>query len=136
MPAIEVDFDVFKELTRRRPNETVTENDILRQLLGLGAQKNSSVAASGSAPGEWITKGVRFPAGTEFRATYKGKTYLARVENGALVLNGQRFDSPSAGAMSITRKPVNGWTFWEARQPGRTSWQIIKALRSSAPASG
>jgi hypothetical protein len=71
------------------------------------------------------------PAGTEFLATYKGKTYLARAENGALVLNGRRLDSPSAAAMSITGKPVNGWTFWEGRLPGRTAWQIIKAQRSS-----
>jgi hypothetical protein len=108
----------------------VSENDVLRQVLGLANQRTSTTATSSSAPGEWVTKGVRFPAGTEFRATYKGKTYLARAENGALVLNGRRFDSPSAAAMSITGKPVNGWTFWEGRLPGRTSWQIIKALRS------
>jgi hypothetical protein len=131
MPHIEVDFDVFKALTARRPSEDVTENDVLRDLLRLPARK--APPAGGSAPasaGEWVTKGVRFPAGTEFRAGYKGRTYLARVENGALVLNGERFDSPSAAAMAITGKPVNGWTFWEGRLPGRTSWQIIKALRS------
>jgi hypothetical protein len=31
---------------------------------------------------------VRFQAGTEFRAYYKGETHLARVQNGALVRNG------------------------------------------------
>lgn len=128
MPTIEVDFEVYKELIRRRPSEAVSENDVLRQLLGLANQKTSAPASP--APGEWVTKGVRFPSGTEFRATYKGKTYLARAENGALVLNGRRFDSPSAAAMSITGKPVNGWTFWEGRLPGRTAWQIIKAQRS------
>lgn len=129
MPAIEVDFEVYKELIRRRPSEAVSENDVLRKVLGLANQKAATIATAGPAPGEWVTKGVRFPAGTEFRATYKGKTYLARAENGALVLNGRRFDSPSAAAMSITGKPVNGWTFWEGRLPGRTSWQIIKAQR-------
>lgn len=129
MPTIDVDFEVYKELIRRRPSEAVSENDVLRQVLGLANQKTSTTASAGPAPGEWVTKGVRFPAGTEFRATYKGKTYLARAENGALVLNGQRFDSPSAAAMSITGKPVNGWTFWEGRLPGRTAWQIIKAQR-------
>ncbi len=130
MPAIEVDFEVYKELIRRRPSEAVSENDVLRQLLGLASQRTPTTVTSGPVPGEWVTKGVRFPAGTEFRATYKGKTYLARAENGALVLNGRRFDSPSAAAMSITGKPVNGWTFWEGRLPGRTAWQIIKAQRS------
>ena len=130
MPAIEVDFEVYKELIRRRPSEAVSENDVLRQVLGLANQRTPATVNSSPVPGEWVTKGVRFPAGTEFRATYKGKTYLGRAENGALVLNGQRFDSPSAAAMSITGKPVNGWTFWEGRLPGRTAWQIIKAQRS------
>ena len=130
MPAIEVDFEVYKELIRRRPSEAISENDVLRQVLGLANQRTPATVNSSPVPGEWVTKGVRFPAGTEFRATYKGKTYLGRAENGALVLNGQRFDSPSAAAMSITGKPVNGWTFWEGRLPGRTAWQIIKAQRS------
>ncbi|HEX5139525.1 MAG TPA: DUF2924 domain-containing protein [Dehalococcoidia bacterium] len=131
MPTIEVDFDVFKELTARRPREDVTENDVLRQLLQLPARKPAPAAQSGQPAGEWVSKGVHFPAGTEFRATYKGRTYLARVENAALVFNGGRYDSPSAAAMAITTVPVNGWTFWEARLPGRTSWQILKAFRGS-----
>jgi hypothetical protein len=133
MPHIEVDFDVFKALTARRPSEEVTENDVLRQLLRLPSRQPSTTSQLAPSAGEWVSKGVRFPAGTEFRATYKGQTYLARVENGALVLSGERFDSPSAAAMSITGKPVNGWTFWEARMPGRTAWQILKALRTSKP---
>ena len=130
MPTIDIDFDVFKALTARRPNQNVTENDVLRDLLGL-PMKGVATVGGGSHPavGEWITKGVRFPPSTEFRANYKGQTYLGRVENGALVLNGHRFDTPSAAAMSITANPVNGWTFWECRLPGQASWQMIKALR-------
>jgi len=132
MPTIQVDFDVFKALTMRRASEEVTENDVLRQLLGLPAHKGASTQPGASAPGDWITKGVRFPAGTEFRATYKGQTYLGRVEGGALVLSGKRFDSPSAAAVSITRNPVNGWRFWQARLPGQAGWKIIESLRKSA----
>lgn len=133
MATIDVDFDVYKALMMRRSSEEVTENDVLRELLGLPPLRPShsrvgSHAQTQSAT-DWIAKGVRFPTGTEFRATYKGKTYLARVENGALVLSGQRFDTPSSAAMSITHNPVNGWTFWEARLPGQTSWRILKALR-------
>lgn len=131
MPTIQVDFDVFKALTMRRASEEVTENDVLRQLLGLSTRKGTPTQPSAPAPGDWITKGVRFPAGTEFRATYKGQTYLARVEGGALVLSGKRFDSPSAAAVSITRNPVNGWRFWEARLPGQAGWKIIEVLRKS-----
>jgi hypothetical protein len=132
MPTIEVDFDVFKALTMRRPSEEVTENDVLRQLLGLPSQNGAALTPGVPTPGAWVTKGVRFPSGTEFRAVYKGQTHLARVENGALVLNGKRFDSPSAAAMSITgNKPVNGWTFWQCRLPGQAGWKMIKALRKS-----
>jgi hypothetical protein len=132
MPTIEVDFDVFKALTMRRPSEEVTENDVLRRLLGLPSRKGAALAPGVAASGDWVTKGVRFPAGTEFRAAYKGQTHLARVENSALVLNGKRFDTPSAAAMSITaNKPVNGWTFWQCRLPGQAGWKMIKALRKS-----
>ena len=129
MRTIEVDFDVFKAITMRRASEDVSENDVLRELLGLPRKKSPPHPQASAVPGDWVTKGVRFPAGTEFRATYKGQTWLARVEGGALVLNDNRFDSPSAAAISITGNPVNGWNFWQCRLPGQASWQIIKALR-------
>jgi len=129
MPTIEVDFDVFKALTARRSTEDVTENDVLRQLLRLPPPSSPIVTADTPRPDDWVTKGVRFPAGTELRATYKGQTYLARVASGALVHNGERFNSPSAAAMSITRNPVNGWTFWEARLPGQGRWMSLKEMR-------
>ncbi len=129
MRTIEVDFDVFKAITMRRAYEDVSENDVLRDLLGLPPRKGLSHSQASAGPGDWVAKGVRFPAGTEFRATYKGQTYLARVEGGALLLNGKRFDSPSAAAISITGSPANGWHFWQCRLPGQASWQMIKALR-------
>lgn len=138
MRTIEVDFDVYKALTLRRPTESVTENDVLRELLGLprtgagtshSAQMPTAISPS-VEPGAWVSKGVRFPHGTEFRAHFKGETYLARVEKGALVYNGQRYDSPSAAAMAITKGPVNGWTFWECRTPGQAAWRMIKTMRS------
>ena len=131
MKTIEVDFDVYKAITLRRPSEEVSENDVLRKILGLPEKKGAAVTGSAPAPGDWVAKGVRFPAGTEFRAAYKGQTYLARVEGGTLVLNGKRYDSPSSAAVSITGNPVNGWTFWECRVPGQAGWKTIKSLRKS-----
>ncbi|MBS0365503.1 MAG: DUF2924 domain-containing protein [Proteobacteria bacterium] len=132
MPTIEVDFDVFKALTARRPAENVSENDVLRELLHLPRSASGSALPARPAPDDWVTKGVRLPAGSELRATYKGQTYLARVAAGALVLNGKRFDSLSAAAMSVTQHPVNGWTFWKARLPGQGRWADLKALRPGA----
>ena len=102
MPTIEVDFDVYKALIARRPTENVTENDVLRQLLHLPKLPGPS-ARDLPAREDWMTKGVRIPAGTELRAKYKGRFYVARVEDGALLLEGRRFDSPSAAAMSISQ---------------------------------
>lgn len=130
VPTIEVDFEVFKALTIRRPAEDFTENDVLRELLGLPSRPNRHVPLSGPVPGDWVAKGVRFPAGTEFRAVHKGKTYLARVEEGALRLGDRRFDSPSAAAVAIAGHPVNGWRFWSCRLPGRSGWQPIETLRT------
>ena len=132
MRTIEVDFDVFKALTMRRPSEDVSENDVLRELLGLPRKKGPVAPPPGPAPGDWITKGVRFPAGTEFRAHYKGQTYLARVEAGALTLDGKRHDSPSSAAVEVTGSAVNGWRFWEARLPGQVGWKIIESMRRAA----
>jgi hypothetical protein len=130
MRTIEVDFDVYKALMMRRPTENVTENDVLRELLQLPRVKpGSAPATAGPAPGDWITKGVRFPAGTEFRAHYKGQTHLGRAEAGALMLNGKPYDSPSSAAVSITGSSVNGWRFWEARLPGEAGWKMIESLR-------
>ncbi len=132
MPSIEVDFDVFKALTARRPTEDVSANDVLRQLLRLPAQSAPAVKSDSPSPEDWVTKGVRLPAGTELRATYKGQVYLARVASGALTYNGKRFNSPSAAAMHITRNPVNGWTFWECRLPGQGRWTSLKELRAAS----
>ena len=84
---------------------------------------------NGVSQGDWVSKGVRFPAGTEFRADYKGETHNGKVDGGALVVSGKRFDTPSRAAMSITKNSVNGWDFWECKFPGKTSWQLITTLR-------
>ena len=78
MRTIEVDFDVYKALTSRRPTEDVSENEVLRDILGLSPkrQRAASTVATSSDANDWIVKGVRFPVGTEFRASYKGQTWL------------------------------------------------------------
>ena len=131
MVMVDVDFEVFKQLTVRRRSETMTENEVIREVLGLSKPANHSKAAtlsnSGGTP--WVSKGIVFPHGTEFRATYKGQQHTGTVQNGALVLNGKRFSSPSAAAVAITSSPVNGWMFWECLLPGTTKWKTIAGLR-------
>lgn len=131
MVTIDVDFEVFKELTVRRRSEAVTENEVIRDVLGLSksAKHSKAVAPSDNGGIPWVSKGVVFPHGTEFRATYKGQQHTGMIQNGALVLNGKRFSSPSAAAVAITSNPVNGWMFWECLIPGTTKWKTIADLR-------
>ena len=129
MPSIEIDFDVFKAITYRRPSEETTENDVLREVFGLPTKKRSSLDLVTPQVGGWVAKGIRFPAGTEFRANYKGRTHLARAEDGGMVVEGKKYDTPSSAAMAITKSNVNGWKFWEARLPGQAGWKMIESLR-------
>jgi negative regulator of replication initiation len=132
MDTIEVDFDVYKSLTCRRRTREMSYNDVLRELLNLPPANPASNSSDPIVtPSDWVCKGVRFPARTEFRATYRGQAYHGKVEAGALVINGNRFTSPSSAAVAITKNPVNGWMFWECRLPGTNSWQTIKLLRTS-----
>lgn len=127
MRSIEIDFEVFKALTARRASEEVTYNDVIRALLGLnGAQVPDTQPRARSA---WTYKGVDFPIGTDFRATYKGKVHYGSVEAGGLVVQGQAASSPSDAARAITGNNVNGWAFWECRFPGETQWKPIMSLR-------
>lgn len=130
MQTIEVDFDVYKQLTVRRATEQVTYNDVIRVLLGIKAEGGSRPSQpDGMSTKDWVTKGVRFPVGTEFRSEYKGNLITAKVDAGALMLNGKSYDSASAAAMAVTDSQVNGWIFWECRLPGESKWKQIKMLR-------
>jgi len=117
MYTIEIDFEVFKEITVRRATEHVTPNDVLRDLLGLAKTKKELTPGNVNAR-PWVTKGVTFPDGAEFRATYRGQVFQAIVRDGALVYNGKKYSSPSAAAVFITGNAVNGWVFWECKLPG------------------
>ena len=128
MSTIEIDFDVFKEITLRRTTEDVSPNDVLRELFGLEPKRRINTSGK-TLEKPWVTKGVTFPNGTLFRTTYKGQLYQAIVENGALVMNGKRYTSPSPAAVQITGNPVNGWVFWECKLPNSDVWQIINKFR-------
>lgn len=60
MMTIDIDFDVFKELTRRRSSEEVTYNDVIRELLGLGVKKNVPSISSTTGRAELGDQGCAF----------------------------------------------------------------------------
>ena len=128
MQTIEIDFDVFKAITVRRKHAGITPNDVLREVFGLEPRQDP-VKQKAHSGKPWVVKGVVFPHGTEFRKSYKGQMYYARIDDGSLLLNGKKFSSPSAAAMSITKNSTDGWKFWECKMPGNHNWQIIISLR-------
>jgi predicted CopG family antitoxin len=129
---VEIDFDVFKSLTNLRTGEEDSMNDVLRRMLRMPALKReNSRIPSHAANGDMTTKGIRFPAGTEFRANHKGQEFLGRIADGQLVVAEKKFASLSRAAMDITGGPINGWTFWECRIPGQSRWQTCKTIRES-----
>lgn len=129
--SIEIDFDVYKEITARRESPEMTPNDVLRKQFDLDpALPNHEANGQRVEYGEpWVWKGVTFPHGTEFRAAYKGKTYHAKAEDGALVYEGEKFKSPSPAARAVTGNSVNGWIFWECKMPDKKNWILIDELK-------
>jgi len=60
--------------------------------------------------------------------TYKGKDYTADIyTSGRIKFQGTNYDTPSAAARAITKKPTDGWYFWKIRHNGELV--RLKALR-------
>ena len=148
---IEIDFDVFKQLTSLRKTENDSYNNVIRRLLGLpdaferivaalaeqmshsersGPSDQGRIFGLGGNWGAWFN-GIFFPEGTQFRATYKGSTYTAKIEEARWVdQNGVSRNSPSDAASAVCKGTnVNGWRFWHALRPGDTDWHRLDELR-------
>jgi hypothetical protein len=126
---IEIDFDVHKKMEAERRSFTETPNEVLRRLLGI---KGSAPVASGRP---WSGDGVTLPHGTELRMEYNGAVYNGRVEDGQWLVEGKRFNSPS-GAAGVARTragkrtKLDGWVYWQVRQPGEHDWKRIEEVRN------
>ena len=114
MPQVEIDFEVFKELTNRRPTETVTYNDVIRELLKLPKPaKSAKPAANGSKP--WVVSDTTFPAGSEFMADHRARKLFGIAKDGKLELSdGGKFRT-FAAAVHVTGSNVNGVAFLEVQ---------------------
>ena len=145
MPQVEVDFEVFKALFSHLENEQDSFNEVIRRLVGLPATEATLPFGETELPGlpipaqggllnyqtggVWFSN-VFFQNGTNFRATYKGKTYRARIQNSQWIDElGIVRTSPSDAATAITQTNVNGWRFWFVRRPQDEDWQRMDALK-------
>jgi predicted CopG family antitoxin len=132
MSTIEIDFEVYKALTMLRENESTSYNDALRRLLRLGIEKAELAEEAPEDSDKGCTmQGINFPEGTQFRVTYKGRTYNAQIRGARWVdQEGCVRTSPSDAATAITRNNVNGWRFWWFKRPGDASWRKLRELQS------
>jgi hypothetical protein len=141
---IDVDLEVFKALTARIETHGQTHNDVVRELLHLdslveyegpqpleGLSRVAEALARSQYAGQFYSRGLVLPDGTELRARYKGREYQARIEGDKWISSdGEEQSSPSAAASAITGTTVNGWRFWEARRPGEKVWRRLDILNA------
>lgn len=138
---IEIDFEVFKELTARRQTEAHTYNDVLRDVLGLFPANSQPTSLSQSVsggdamhpPAGLQLKGLFLPDGSLLRADYKGRRYTAQILGGQWIdSSNNQHTSPSAAAWAITNTNVNGWRFWYAKRPSDQEWRKLEVLQKNS----
>lgn len=100
-----------------------------KQGLDIEAILREALHLDAPVSGDWVTKGVTFPVGTMFRAWHGDRPFWGEVKDGGLWINGQKYTSASAAAVSFTKRPTNGWVIWECRVPGAKDWRRIDAMR-------
>lgn len=112
-------------------------SDQRRGIFGSGKYRNA-LASDASVEGVlakylkgvWFNN-IHFPDGTKFRATYKGRTFLAEIKGNQWVgEDGVARSSPSDAASAISHTNVNGWRFWFVQMPGDPSWRRMDELRT------
>lgn len=114
MPQITIDFECFKEITRRRPDESVSEGDIVRQLLGLD-QAHRGLSET-TVDEFWESEGVKFPVGSILEHKFRdGRHVKATVQSNGVEYAGKIYSGLSPAGVAVTNHQLNGWLFWFVR---------------------
>ncbi len=141
---IEVSDDTFAKLQKLAvPFEDKTPEDVIKRLMAAGDQRakgsrgRRNEVGNGSLVGSALfAHGGSIPHGTELRAVYKGKEYLAVVKDGSLVWDGRSFSSPSKAAVAVIQRTgsdrtgEDGWRFWKYEAPDG-NWKPLDDLRGT-----
>lgn len=134
---IEIDFDVHRLIENERTGFAESANEALRRLLKLPprvAAKSNKKPVNGHR--SWSDEGVTLAHRTAIKMRYNGRLHEGEIVDGKWVVDGKTFDSPSGAAsgVAITRSGkhtrLDGWIYWEAKQPGEDKWTRIAALRT------
>lgn len=126
---IEIDLEVHKEIESRRRSFGQTQNDILRDLLGLGTADEKTTNTMGETGPVWRYKNIPFPVGLELRSQYNRVNHTALVVEHGIEYKGEVFTSPSGAAVEAAGNSVNGWRFWSYYDKGAGRWKSIDSLR-------
>ena len=134
---IDVSFPRWKQLTALMIDESDSYDAVIGRLLDVEdtpVQLSASAPSASKPPAGAYFKGVLLPDGTQLKATYKGRIYMAAIQNGVWVDSeaGVPRNSPSEAAYAITKSGVNGWLFWLVKRPSDSEWQSLSALRTGS----
>lgn len=139
MPTINVSDRTMRRIENRAvPFQDQEPEDVIRRLLDKTEGEDIDSATTSTSPADLVARGGRIPHGTKLRATYKGAEYRAHVDDGKIVWNGQRFESPSKAAIAVIRstgtdrQAENGWRFWDVKTPESGEWRPAQSLRSKS----
>ena len=130
---IEIDFDVHKLIENERHGFDDPPLAALRRLLKL---PNAPAVPPSGAPGgrPWVYKGKSLEHGTQLRMRYNHRQHEGRIVDGRWLVEGEFYDTPSGTAVGVARtrdgKPtnLNGWDYWEVKQPGKDQWLPINLI--------
>ena len=112
MPSIDVDFETWKEITRRRGSEAESEGDVVRKLLKLDAEPRDAEPVAGYES-FWESEGVRFPVGMMLEHRFRdGRIVEATITPRGVEYHGTIYSGLSPAGAAITKTQVNGWLFW------------------------
>lgn len=130
MPTMKVSEETLRRIDDHAiPYEDNSREDVIKRLLAKAENDRNGRGGHTESPADLVTRAGRIPHGSDLRATYKGKEYHARVDDGSIVWNGRRFGSPSKAAVAVIRSTgsdrttENGWRFWEIRLPNQEEWK-------------
>ena len=127
---IDIDLKLYKIIEAARSSFEESPCEILLGLLG--GPKVDQERQKGKA---WVGGGVTLPHGTKLRMAYNGRQYEAEIADGFWLVEGERYNAPSAAAYAVARTKagnpahINGWIYWEAQEPGTSAWISIESLR-------
>jgi hypothetical protein len=74
------------------------------------------------------------PHGVPLVAVFKKRQYRARArKDGRVRVNGKLYDSPSAAATAVRKKPTNGWSFWRYERAVPAEYSSPPLISDSGP---